>query len=246
LSHIDESLAFARRHVDSQRWREAIPALEEVLGLTPRNPDALYLMGVCCGSMDDPASLSQGVAYLSRALDAGFNPSWVLLFRSQAYLRLGNFDAAERDVDAAPCRDSRDAAIAATRTVVLRQCRSARIESMVAVVRGHLDAQNYEEALNAVAAVFEVDPENATASYLQAFALQAGFPAQAAAAAAAYQRALDRGFDPFWVYYNRAQLRLALGDVQRARADLAMARNANPSHEGLAQVAALIEMRLLD
>src|SRR5262249_22149091 len=106
LRHIETLLAVARRHVDAQQWRDARPPLEEVLLLTPPNPAALYLLGICLLAEDDPALLKRAVELLSDALDAGFDPAWVSVFRAQAHLRLGNLEAAETDLNVEACRSS--------------------------------------------------------------------------------------------------------------------------------------------
>ena len=244
LGTIEHLLASARAAVDAQQWAAAIPALDEALRLAPRNPAALYLRGVCCLATECPESLQLAATLLSQALESGHDPAWTRLFRSQVYLRLGDIDAAERDLDAPPCRNSSVPIVAETRNALLRQCGDARSHALIESAAADVNAGRHKEALISLEAALRISPQNARASYLQAFALQGQVLPQAAAAMAAYERALDLGFDPFWVYYNRAQLRLALGDLPEAKRDIDAARVLKPDEPNVATVAALIEERL--
>jgi tetratricopeptide (TPR) repeat protein len=125
-------------------------------------------------------------------------------------------------------------------TGLLQQCRSAKVAALVEVVKRHVDTQKAAEAVEAADAVLRIDPDNAIASYLKAFALHSSTVQQLSASLAGYQRALDCGFDPFWIYYNRSQLRLAVGDLPRAIEDLAAAKALNPDHTGIPVVEGLI------
>jgi SAM-dependent methyltransferase len=51
-----------------------------------------------------------------------------------------------------------------------------------------------------------------------------------------YNLALEKGFDEFWVRYNRGALYLELGNIEEARADLTRARDLNPEHSGLKEL----------
>ncbi|WWR16040.1 radical SAM/SPASM domain-containing protein [Lachnospiraceae bacterium JLR.KK008] len=53
-----------------------------------------------------------------------------------------------------------------------------------------------------------------------------------------YTSALEKGFDPFWVKYNRADVYLRLGGVflDQAREDIRAAYALNPQHEGIQEM----------
>jgi tetratricopeptide (TPR) repeat protein/predicted nucleotidyltransferase len=237
---VEELLQRARENADAQRWNDALPVIQKVLQLAPRNPGALYLLGVCFIAGDNPDRLQQAVALLSQALEVGFDPVWARLFRAQAHLRLGNIDAAEADLQGLPSGIADNPAVVRMHTGLLQQCRSAKVAALVEVVKRHVDTQKAAEAVEAADAVLRIDPDNAIASYLKAFALHSSTVQQLSASLAGYQRALDCGFDPFWIYYNRSQLRLAVGDLPRAIEDLAAAKALNPDHTGIPVVEGLI------
>ncbi len=98
--------------------------------------------------------------------------------------------------------------------------------------RRHIDQGNLAEALRILDSAFlESEDPKGERSYLLAFTLHS-LGRDPAKALGLYTRALERGFDPFWVLYNRGALFLALGDKASARRDLGRAQQLNPAHEG--------------
>jgi tetratricopeptide (TPR) repeat protein len=48
-----------------------------------------------------------------------------------------------------------------------------------------------------------------------------------------YDQALQKGGQPFWIYYNRGQLHQMRGDMVKARGDIEKAAALNPYHEAI-------------
>ena len=56
-----------------------------------------------------------------------------------------------------------------------------------------------------------------------------------------YTKALEQGFEPFWVYYNRGSLYYILGETKKAFNDLKNAKEIDPTHEGVKSILSQIE-----
>lgn len=68
--------------------------------------------------------------------------------------------------------------------------------------------------------------------YLIGFCNQIG-PKNNAKALEYYNRALQEGGSPFWIFYNRGQLYMTQGDMMNARDDIEKAASMNPNHPGI-------------
>jgi tetratricopeptide (TPR) repeat protein len=216
MKGIDVLLAEARHLVDTGALDEARRTLEAVAEWAFDDPAVLYLLGfITLGKGEDPG---QAISLLSRALDAGYDPYWVHYVRSQAFLRAGDLAAAEQDLRAAAALRPDDAGVEAV-SRLLERARSSRIERLSAQARQSPDSGDHEAALKSAQAVLALDANDAFGNYCTAFALQS-LGKEADAALAAYQRALDAGFDPFWVHYNRSRLHLSMGKLRAAIEDL--------------------------
>jgi hypothetical protein len=109
------------------------------------------------------------------------------------------------------------------------------LERAVADARRYVDAGQFDEAHDRLANVLPHTRKNPSAHYLMAFALQS-LGRTPDAALAHYHEALDAGFAPFWVHYNRGLLYLTMGDRPRASADLKAAAALDPGHPGVQTV----------
>jgi len=56
-----------------------------------------------------------------------------------------------------------------------------------------------------------------------------------------YTKALEQGFEPFWVYYNRGSLYNILGETKKAFDDLKNAEKIDPAHKGVKSILSQIE-----
>jgi hypothetical protein len=105
-------------------------------------------------------------------------------------------------------------------------------EEDLAKARWLVDSGDYQAAL-ALLTETEQDCEHrgAEEAYLNAYCYhRLGFLSQAEAC---YSQALTRGYDEFWVKYNRGALYLEMGDRVRSYEDLSRARELNPQHPGV-------------
>ncbi len=78
-------------------------------------------------------------------------------------------------------------------------------------------------------------PGNAELRYSYAFTLHTG-RIDSKKAVEQYDEALRLGYSEFWVRYNRGAARIELGQLDKARADLARAQSLDPKHPGVAVV----------
>jgi tetratricopeptide (TPR) repeat protein len=226
-------LSEARRLVDTGAFAEARKSLEALDQSIPGEPRVLYLLGFV--TLSQKGNPEQAVTLLSRALAAGCDPFWGHYVRAQAYSRMHRFAEAEDDLRAAAAlRPSDDAGIQ-NAARLLDQAKAAQIDDLSRLAQQSLEAGNHEDALEKAAAIVALDFANPFGHYCTAYALQV-LGRDAGIALQAYERALETGFDPFWVYYHRAQLSLSLGNPQAARNDLEAAARLKPDHAGIAAV----------
>ena len=95
-----------------------------------------------------------------------------------------------------------------------------------ATLRGMVDRGKFGEAY---AFASKKPGDGAEWNYLSGFA--AHMTGRHREAIPLYGRALEQGFDAFWVYYNRGQALLSCGEAERGRKDLEAARAVDPSNE---------------
>ncbi len=89
----------------------------------------------------------------------------------------------------------------------------------------------YNEIINRLREL-PLDSRDADKQYYLAFALHVtGLGPKEALAR--YEKALIEGFQPFWIYYNRASLYHKMGEIEKAKEDLSMAEQYNKTHPGV-------------
>ena len=94
-----------------------------------------------------------------------------------------------------------------------------------------INEKKFQEALEKLENV-SLDDDDAEAQYHLAFTLHT-MGIKYEEALQRYTIAFEKGFDPFWVYYNRGSLYYILGDLKKAEMDLKKAESLNPKHEGV-------------
>jgi len=109
--------------------------------------------------------------------------------------------------------------------------RLEKIRPLLMEARSRIDAQKYDEAVKILEQI-EQQIESAEANYLLGFALHMSRN-HLFEAIKRYNRALELGFDPFWVYYNRGSLYASIGEKELAKEDLFRAHSLNKNHEGV-------------
>ena len=171
----------------------------------------------------------EALRHYGRALELGFDEFWVRLHRGQLRQALGDDAGSEADFD-------RAAALKPDDLNAIQALSSARL----APLWRHFHAQNYVAVLAAGRALLQRH-ETGEVHYLLAQSLQA-LKRDLDGALRHYGRALELGFDEFWVRIHRGQLRQALGDDAGSEADLDRAAALKP--DDLNAIQALSSARL--
>jgi len=96
------------------------------------------------------------------------------------------------------------------------------------MARDRINCGNPDEAAGILETIVALDPTHAEAHYLLALAIQSS-GSNRTKALVHYRSALDQGFSPFWIRYNRGQLYDALGDKTRALEDFEEALGSPPT-----------------
>ena len=94
--------------------------------------------------------------------------------------------------------------------------------------RDRIESGNPGEAEEVLESIVSIDPTHAEAHYLRALAVQAS-GSKRTEALVHYRSALDQGFSPFWIRYNRGQFYDTLGAKARARKGCEEALRSPPS-----------------
>jgi tetratricopeptide (TPR) repeat protein len=101
-------------------------------------------------------------------------------------------------------------------------------------IKGYINSAKYREALDRLEIIATLQLEKwqqARNNYLIAYCLHSS-GTDLKRALDNYDLALEKGFDEFWVYFNRGALYMELGDIEAARVDLDRAATIDPNHEG--------------
>lgn len=104
-------------------------------------------------------------------------------------------------------------------------------------LRNLVDSRRYRPALEICEALLSEAPNHPEGNYLKAFCLH-NLGGDGEMALRHYTAALEAGFSPFWVLYNRGSLHARLGRRAEAVADLKKARKLDPKHRGVTKVLA--------
>ena len=115
---------------------------------------------------------------------------------------------------------------------------SAKVRFHTALIRYLVEMEQIEAAAALVHSLEQQlprPPEDAEWNYLAAFCKHI-VQIDLQEALNQYDRALEYGYEEFWVKYNRGSLHAQLGNLKEAREDLERAVELNPDHEGARQV----------
>jgi Flp pilus assembly protein TadD len=112
------------------------------------------------------------------------------------------------------------------------------------VAKALLDSNRVLEATRLLRAIVALHPVHAEAYYLLGFALTV-LNDNADEAEQAYGRAMELGFNEFWIRYNRGSLYLNMSQHQAALADLELASQLDPSHSGVLELLTAARERLV-
>ncbi|MDQ6862358.1 MAG: tetratricopeptide repeat protein [Thermoproteota archaeon] len=118
-------------------------------------------------------------------------------------------------------------------TLQLDKWEQARINYLI--VSCLANSGRYPEALERLQVLASIHKwEQARINYLNAYCLHS-LGIDLNNALDNYNLALEKGYDEFWVLYNRGVLYMELGNIEAARIDLDRASALDPSHEGAKQ-----------
>lgn len=92
MAHQPKGLATARARIYAHDYKDAIPILVEVLKKSPKNPDALNLMGF---SLRKTGKLDAALAYYDRALAIAPKHLGANEYLGELYVELGEYAKAE-------------------------------------------------------------------------------------------------------------------------------------------------------
>jgi tetratricopeptide (TPR) repeat protein len=159
--------------------------------------------------------LPEALGHYTRTLEFGFDEFWVRVHRGRLYYALGNEQAAEADFARAaeiqPEEAGAKAALNSARlSPVWRKFNAGQYEVVAREGRDLLRLQDSPEV-----------------RYLVAHSLHS-LHIDLAEALRHYDRALELGFNEFWVRVHRGRLRRTLGDEAGAKADFSRAAELQP------------------
>lgn len=101
-------------------------------------------------------------------------------------------------------------------------------------IANYIDTQNFA-SVKQMLLTMPLDVKNAVAQYYLGYSLHVTDD-KYDDAIIRYTKALEYGYEPFWVYYHRGLLYLKIGKRQKGFDDLQKAYAINPSHEGVCSV----------
>ena len=201
---------------------QALTLLQPMLKACPEDGEANYLAGLCLQGKG--GSAGETLAHFDRAMAAGFDEFWVRYQRAPILHRLGRRFAAMMDWRRCRALQRRDPSLPKHTAGVFTRASDdfkAKTWSLFFAGKHRAVAKRAQRQLRR-------DPDNGEWHYLAALALH---NSKGDVALAHYDRALELGFDRFWVLCNRGYLRYERADLASAEADLAAAVALQPDHE---------------
>lgn len=111
------------------------------------------------------------------------------------------------------------------------------------VAKALLDSNMVLEASRVLRAIVALHPVHAEAQYLLGFALTV-LNSNKDEAEQAYDKAMELGFDEFWVRYMRGSLYFNSGRKDDALVDLKRANHLNPDHSGAIELLSAVRQNL--
>ena len=203
---------------------KALALLQPMLKARPADGEANYLTGLCIqGKGGAP---EETLAHYDRALVAGFNEFWVRYQRAPILHQLGRRIAALMDQRRCRALQRKDPSLPKHASGVFKRAP----DDFKAKTWRLFFAGKHRAVVRRAQRQLRDDPNNGEWHYLAALALH-GLRGDGRATLAHYDRALELGFDRFWVLCNRGYLRYERGDIAEAEVDLAAAVALQPDHE---------------
>lgn len=114
-----------------------------------------------------------------------------------------------------------------------------KYRNLLVEAREVVGSAKFDEAIELLRPLQKMSSIPAEAVYLYAFSLHQKSQQEnnlREEAYNAYNQAYARGFDEFWVRYNRAQLLLDMGKIDEANEDIDKIYELKPNHEGVQQL----------
>jgi tetratricopeptide (TPR) repeat protein len=172
---------------------------------------------------------NEALLHYDRALDLGFDEFWVRIHRARLRQSLGEDPGADADLD-------RAAAINPSDPNAARTLASARVASLWR----QFNEKDYAAVVEGARALASRH-ESGDVHYLLAQSLHS-LEQEPHEGLRHYDRALELGFDEFWVRFHRGRLLQALGENSSAETDLARAAAIKPDDPDAKQM--LISARM--
>jgi len=204
-------LFYASRHDD------ALELLKPMLWFQPADGEANYLAGLCLQSKGTKPW--ETLDHYNRALAANFNEYWVRYHRARILSQFGRRIAAKIDRMRCNWLSRKDPALG-----------KSALEDSKATAWRLFNAGRYRAALKQIRQHLRSDPENGEWHYLAAQALH-NSRGDGGETLQHYNRALELGFDRFWVLCNRGYLRYQRADLDGAESDLTAALALQPDQD---------------
>jgi glycosyltransferase involved in cell wall biosynthesis/tetratricopeptide (TPR) repeat protein len=203
---------------------EALALLQPMLRARAADGEANYLAGLCIQSRG--GSPGETLAYYDRALAAGVDEFWVRYQRAPILHQLGRWVAAMRDRWRCHVLRRKDPSLPKHASGVFKRAR----DDFKAKTWRLFFAGKHRAVIRRAQRQLRDNPNSGEWHYLAAQALHSS-RGDGRATLAHYDRALELGFDRFWVLCNRGYLRYERGDIAEAEVDLAAAVALQPDHE---------------
>lgn len=214
---LDDALRSSLRQlVEREHYQQALPILESLCEKQPPDSEWNYLLAFCLHRLG--REWPRALKHYELALAHGFDEFWVRYNRGSLHSALGNYEAACADLE---------------RAVELQPAfEPARNEYLLALgqkARRLVDNQQFEDGLQIVKRLLNIQPQHPEGNYLAAFCFQR-LGKEPDKALRHYEIALAHEFDEFWVRLNRGALLRDLGRLDAARDDLERAVQLQPDY----------------
>ncbi len=203
---------------------EALALLRPMLTARPEDGEANYLAGLCLHGTG--GSADETLAHYDRALAAGVDDFWVRYQRAPILHQLGRRIAAMMDRRRCRALQRRNPSLPKHTSGIFNRAPDA----FKAKTWRLFFAGKNRAVLKRAQRQLRRDPNNGEWHYLAAQALH-NSRGDWRLTLAHYDRALELGFDRFWILCNRGYLRYERGDIAGAEADLTGAVALQPDHE---------------
>ncbi|MCH2174003.1 FkbM family methyltransferase [Myxococcota bacterium] len=215
----------ALRHLKSQGTQGNSEGMREaLLDLLERHPwsgEGHYLLAQQLRSQGE--DLSNVLEAFEQARRCGYDEFWIQFSWASTCFERGEVDQARAAMEAA--LEHKPWHPEAQRIWQL---------ALGTQVRTLVKREDFAPAIPLLRILREADPENGEWAYLLAFSMQMeSFPGSTPLEL--FARALELGYDSFWVHYNRGFLLRKLGRTEEALADFRAAQSIEPDRKEISQ-----------